>query len=493
MINFQSESKIRKEKLVKLIAQKQNPFLASFQPEQMILSLLNYASFSKKQLNNLSLNCKIAGRIMQIRDFGKLFFCQLMDSSGTIQLFIDSQQSGEKVLNLVKYWDRGDIIGIKKGKLVKTATNQLSVLVLDAVLLVKSLAPLPEKYHKLTDVELRYRCRYLDLIVNKAVHRLFKQRSLLIQTLRRFLDTLGFMEVETPILQDLLTGAAAKPFKTFHNVLKMPLYLRVAPELYLKRLIVGNYDKVYELGRLFRNEGLSSKHNPEFTAIEIYQAYGNMETMMDLTEKIILKLLKTLHSQPTINYQKHQLNFASPFTKITMLDAVYQVTKINFKTITTFSAAQKLALKHKISLLPHQNTVGYVLNAFFEKYVEKTLIQPTFIYQYPIEISPFAKQLPENSAFTERFELFIVGKEYANAFSELNDPKEQKKRFLAQLAEKKLGNEEANEIDYDYLLALEYGMPPTGGLGIGIDRLVMLLTNQPTIKDVILFPTLKKK
>lgn len=377
--------------------------------------------------------------------------------------------------------------------MIKSKTGALTVLVIDAILLAKTLRPLPEKHHGLVDIEVRYRQRYLDLISNENTRSIFIRRSKIISIIRQFLDSRQFLEVETPILQSLPSGAAAKPFRTFHHALKKDLYLRIAPELYLKQLIVGNFARIYEIGRLFRNEGISIKHNPEFTAIEIYQAYANMETMMQLTEQLLGKISQELFQVYTFTYQQYQLNFTPPFHRVTMLDLIYQTTKIDFRSIQDLETALQLAHKHHISLLPHQKTLGHIVNLFFEKYCEHTLIQPTFVYQYPIDISPFAKQTAPHSCYTDRFELFIAGAEVANAFSELNDPLEQQKRLEAQLTEQKLGNVEANGIDYRYLLALEHGLPPTGGIGFGIDRLVMLFTNQNNIRDVIFFPTLKAK
>ena len=344
---------------------------------------------------------------MQIRNFGKLIFARLVDESGSLQILIDIERSGLDCLSKFKNLDRGDIIGINKCVLVKSNTGELTLLVFSFLLLAKSLEPLPEKYHGLVDVETRYRRRYLDLIINPDVRFVFRQRSKIMQLLRAFLNQEGFMELETPILHELLTGAAALPFKTFHNALNIPLYLRVAPELHLKRLIVGGFEKIYEIGRLFRNEGISIKHNPEFTAIEVYQAYANLETMMTLTENLLKHLVHKLFSQFFIIYQKQKIDFTQSFKKMTMKEAVYQKINIDFNKIINLNQAKELAKKHQIILEKHQETIGHILNLFFEKYVEKTLIQPTFIYEYPIEISPFAKSYCNNPKYTQRFELFI--------------------------------------------------------------------------------------
>ena len=495
MNNAQSESKIRLQKLQKLIAQGQNPFFNDFHPQHQIADLLVFEHLEAKTLKQKTakLNCQIAGRIFQMRNFGNLIFAQLSDGIDTIQLLVDKKHSHPHLLNQFQTWDRGDIIGIKQGQLIKSKTNQLTVLVFDAVLLVKSLKPLPEKHYGLVDTEARYRQRYLDLITNPEVGQVFLQRIKIINAIRTFLNERKFLEVETPILQTLPTGAIATPFQTFHHALKSNLYLRIAPELYLKQLVVGGLNRVYEIGRLFRNEGISTKHNPEFTAIEIYQAYANMNTMMKMTEDLLSYLSQQVLQSNSFSYQGQQLNFTPPFAKITMLELVLKITKVDFQKVKDVKTALELAKKYNITVLNHQKTIGHILNLFFEKYCEKTLIQPTFVYQYPIDISPFAKQCHPHSQYTDRFELFVAGAEIANAFTELNDPLEQRKRLEKQLQEKKMGNLEVSALDDNYLLALEHGLPPTGGIGFGIDRLVMLLTNQSNIRDVILFPTLKKK
>lgn len=495
MINLESEDKIRLKKLQKLIKDEQNPFFNHFQPHNKISDLLVFASLDTTALTEKTAHIPftIAGRIMQIRNFGNLIFAHLADHTGKIQLLIDKKRSSEQLVKTFQSWDRGDIVGIKKGQLIKSKTDELTLLVFEAVLLVKSLQPLPEKHHGLTDTEARYRQRYLDLIVNSQVRKVFLQRIQIINIIRQFLNSREFLEVETPILQTLPSGASATPFRTFHNALKSDLYLRIAPELYLKQLIVGNLNRVYEIGRLFRNEGISTKHNPEFTAIEIYQAYTNMQGMMELTEQMLSHLSQKLFGSDSFTYQGEQIHFTTPFKKVKMADLIYQITKVDFSKITNLDTALDVAKKHQLHALAHQQTVGHIMNLFFEKYCEKTLVQPTFVYQYPIDISPFAKQCHPHSQYTDRFELFIARREIANAFTELNDPLEQQKRLEEQAKEKAMGNLEANDIDDDYLLALKYGLPPTGGIGFGIDRLVMLLTNQDNIRDVIFFPTLKRK
>ena len=490
-----SEQLARFKKLEKLISNQQNPFFNYFLPRNQIGNLLKFNHLTREEIfqKKAKINCQIAGRLLQIRNFGNLIFAKIVDATGEIQILVDKKRSGDNLLRQFMDYDRGDIIALKKAELMKSNSNELTILVFSVVLLVKSLQTFPEKYHGLVDTEICYRQRYLDLLLNKNVRNVFQKRSQIVQEIRNFLNCKKFLEVETPVLHPVLGGAAATPFQTFHNALKTPFYLRIAPELYLKQLIVGGLEKVYEIGRLFRNEGISSKHNPEFSAIEIYQAYGNMKTMMELAEQLLSHLSQKLFQKYDFLYQNQRISFQPPFKKVKMLDLVFSVTGFDFRKITTLEAAIQVAKKLKIVVLPYQKTIGHILNLVFEKHCQEQLIQPTFVYQYPIEVSPFAKQLSSDSQYTERFELFIAGQEVANAFSELNDPQEQKRRLEAQLKERKLGNVETNEIDQDYLLALHYGLPPTGGIGLGIDRLVMLLTNQSNIRDVILFPTLKRK
>lgn len=479
-----------KTKLLRLEKLGFAPFATDFQKGADLKQLKQQILLLPRTKLPHPLTTTIAGRIMQIRRFKKLTFLVLMDGEDRIQLLIHHHKFSARFQTLITDLDRGDLIGISAGIWQYTKTNELTIIVEKFTLLTKVLAPLPEKYHGLIDIEQRYRQRYLDLLMNADVYNVFRLRSQIIGWIHAFLQEEDFLPVETPLLHGILGGAHARPFITHHNSLNRDFYLRVAPELYLKRLLVGRFEKVYELGRLFRNEGLSFKHNPEFTALEVYQAYANMETMMVLLENLLRFLVRKLFPNLQLTYQNHSLNFTLPFKRLTMLAAVKEYTKIDFSELD-FAAALNLANQHQIPVADHQKSIGHILNLFFETYVEKQLIRPTFIYQYPIEISPLARSDPKRAGFTERFELFIGGCEYANAFSELNDPREQLIRFQQQFAEREQGNEEAHQIDYDYLNALKYGFPPSGGLGLGIDRLIMLLTNQKAITDVILFPTLK--
>ena len=390
---------------------------------------------------------------------------------------------------LFRKCDIGDIVGID-GEMFRTDTGELSIKANHYTHLVKALRPLPEKYHGLSDVEERYRRRYVDLIMNEESRRIAFMRPRIIRSIQHYLDGLGYTEVETPILGTSLGGAAARPFGTHHNALDIDMYLRIATELSLKRLIVGGMDGVYEIGRLFRNEGMDKKHNPEFTTIEVYKAYSDLEGMMDLTEGIISQCAMDVLGTHHIQYKGHDISLEPPFKRILMTDAIKEKTGIDFANEMSFEDAKKLALEHGIEVEPHFS-YGHIVNAFFEKYVEETIIEPTFVYGHPIEISPLARKMEHDPRFTWRFELFLCGNEYANAFTELNDPIDQYERFENQLKERERGNEEANEMDLDYVEALEYGMPPTGGMGMGIDRLVMLLTGAETIREVILFPTMK--
>lgn len=433
----------------------------------------------------------IAGRIMGKRIMGKASFCTIQDMQGTIQSYISINEIGEENYNDFKAYDIGDIIGIT-GFVFKTKTGEISVHAKVVTLLSKSLMPLPEKFHGLKDKELRYRQRYIDLIVNPEVKNTFIQRSLIIKELRNILDSKGYLEVETPILNTISTGDAARPFITHHNTMDMDMYLRIAPELNLKRIIVGGFDKVYEIGRLFRNEGMDYKHNPEFTNIELYSAYEDYNDMMNITEEIISTIARKVLGKTNITYQGVEINLEPSWKRISMIDAIKEVTGIDFNKIKTDRRALQLADKHEIYLEETKRTRGNVINAFFEEYVEETLIQPTFIIDYPVEISPLTKRKPSDSRLVERFELFIGGREYANAYSELNDPIDQYERFLKQVEAKKAGDLEAGEMDEDYVHALEIGLPPTGGLGIGLDRLIMLLTDSQSIRDILFFPTMRK-
>lgn len=450
-----------------------------------------YADKTKEELAELNVPVIIAGRIMTRRRKGKVGFMHIQDKYGQIQIYIRKDVVGEEEYEVFKKADLGDIVGIT-GTIMRTDTGELSVKATHYEHLVKALRPLPEKYHGLNDVEERYRRRYVDLIVNEQARKVAFTRPKIIRSIQHYLDHLGYVEVETPVLSPILGGAAARPFITHHNTLDMNFYLRIATELSLKRLLVGGMDAVYEIGRLFRNEGMDRSHNPEFTTIEVYKAYSDLEGMMKLTEGIISNAAMEVLGTYEIDYKEHHISLAPGFKKIHMVDAIKEKTGINFFEVTSFEEAKKLAEEHEVEVENHFG-FGHIVNAFFEKYVEETIIDPTFVIGHPIEISPLAKKDAKDPRFTERFELFICGNEYANAFTELNDPMDQYERFENQLKERELGNDEANEMDMDFVEALEYGMPPAGGMGMGIDRLVMLLTGSETIREVILFPHMKNK
>ncbi len=432
---------------------------------------------------------KVAGRILAKRVFGKINFFSLQDSSGRIQVFNRENVLGKELYNKTKEFDLGDIAYFE-GEIIKTQTGEISVLTKDFKLLTKSLQILPEKFHGLKDMDLRYRQRYVDLIVNPEVKEVFKKRTKILSSIREFLDNRDFLEVETPILNTIAGGATARPFITHHNTLDIDMYLRIANELYLKRLIVGGFDKVYEMGRMFRNEGMDATHNPEYTAMELYQAYADYNDMMSITEDMVLAVNQKVNGGNTVDYQGTVLDFTTPWRRITMVDAIKEYSGIDFNEIKDYQQAKELAKKHNIEVKA-TDKLGNIINSFFEEYVEDKLIQPTFITQYPVEISPLAKRNHKNPDMTQRFEAFVMGKEIANAFSELNDAEDQRSRFEHQLELRKAGDEEANLFDEDFLNAIEVGLPPTGGLGMGIDRIVMFLTNQTTIRDVLLFPTMK--
>lgn len=437
----------------------------------------------------------IAGRILARRVFGKLAFFNLQDETGTIQLYLDKKvikaaMGDDAFSQLKQLTDVGDILGVK-GSLKRTDKGELSVKVREYALLTKALLPLPDKWHGLTDVAKRYRQRYVDLIVNPQVRDTFRKRALITAAIRRYLDEQGFIEIETPVLQSEAGGADARPFVTYHNTLDMPLYLRIATELHLKRLVVGGFEKVFEMGRIFRNEGVSTRHNPEFTSIELYQAYADYDDMMALTEAIITTAAKAVLGDLKLTYQGKSIDLTAPWRRVTMHDAVAEKTGIDFSQFSDLDSAKAAAAKAGITDLEDCPSLGHLLNLAFEQTVETSLIQPTFIIDYPTEISPLSKPHRSKPGLVERFELFIVGRETANSFSELTDPIDQRQRFEAQAAKKAAGDLEAHGVDEDFLTALEYGMPPTGGLGIGIDRLVMLLTDAPSIRDVIAFPLLK--
>jgi lysyl-tRNA synthetase class 2 len=432
----------------------------------------------------------IAGRLMALRTHGKAIFANIEDISGRIQIYIKSNKIGENAFKLFSKIGVGDILGAS-GLIFRTRTGEITVFVEEFTLLCKSVRSLPEKWHGLKDVEIRYRKRYLDLIVNPSVREIFIKRSKVVQSIRNFLDNMGFLEVQTPIMQPIPGGATARPFITHHNTLHRDLYLRIATELYLKRLIVGGLEKVYELGCDFRNEGISTKHNPEFTMLELYEAYGDYHSMMTITEELVTYVIKNVLGGLEVEYQGNKINFTPPWKRISMYKAIEEASGIDMKKILE-KDFDNIIKKHGLNIKGKINR-GEITNELFEKYVEPILIQPTFIFDYPLEISPLSKQKKDNPELVERFELFVNSMELANAFTELNDPAEQKRRFEEQVAKRKAGDMESHFMDEDYIEALEYGMPPTGGLGIGIDRLIMLLTNSDSIKEVILFPQLKSK
>jgi lysyl-tRNA synthetase class 2 len=487
----------RIEKVEQLKQLGMNPFAYQWRSSHTVADLQSkYADLpnGEEQTDEVA----IAGRIMARRVFGKLAFFTLQDETGTIQLYLEKKRIQECMGDrdaaafdhLKQLTDSGDILGVR-GTLKRTDKGELSIYVQAYEILTKSLLPLPDKWHGLTDISKRYRQRYVDLIVNPEVRETFRRRALITAAIRRYLDQQGFIEIETPVLMSEAGGADARPFCTYHNTLEMDLYLRIATELHLKRLVVGGFEKVFEMGRIFRNEGISTRHNPEFTMIEVYQAYADYNDMMALTENIITTAATAVIGTLTINYQGTEINLAAPWKRITMHDAVKEATGIDFATFTDLTVAKQAAQQAGIQAMEDCPSIGKLLNEAFEQKVEPTLIQPTFILDYPVEISPLAKPHRSKPGLVERFELFIVGRETANSFSELTDPLDQRQRLEAQTAKKAAGDLEAQDIDEDFLCALEHGMPPTGGLGIGIDRLVMLLTDSPSIRDVIAFPLLK--
>ncbi|WP_188456119.1 lysine--tRNA ligase [Virgibacillus oceani] len=483
---------VRRDKLEAYKEQGIDPFGGKFERTDLADALIGkYDQFSKEELEEKTDTVTIAGRMMTKRGKGKAGFAHLQDLSGQIQIYVRKDAIGEEAYEIFKTTDLGDIVGVT-GVMFKTKVGELSVKATRFSLLTKSLRPLPEKYHGLKDVEQRYRQRYLDLITNLDSRETFVLRSKIIQSMRRYLDGQGFLEVETPMMHGIPGGAAARPFETHHNALDIPLYMRIAIELHLKRLIVGGLEKVYEIGRVFRNEGVSTRHNPEFTMMELYEAYADFHDVMSLTENMIAHIAKEVLGKTTIMYGDEEVSLEPEWKRLHMVDAVKEYTGADFWKTMSDDEARSLAKEHGIEI-KEAMTFGHIVNEFFEQKVEEKLIQPTFIYGHPVEISPLAKKNKEDARFTDRFELFIVGREHANAFSELNDPIDQRERFEAQVKERETGNDEAHLMDEDFLESLEYGMPPTGGLGIGIDRLVMLLTNSPSIRDVLLFPQMRNK
>ncbi len=450
---------------------------------------------SKQLIDNFEtfdgVHVSVAGRLMSKRGMGKASFCDVQDRDGKIQIYVRIDGIGEEAYEEFKKFDIGDMVGVH-GTVFKTHKGEISVKADNVLLLAKSLQPLPEKWHGLKDVDLRYRQRYVDLIINPEVKNTFIARSRIMKGIRRYLDDRGFLEVDTPMLNTIQGGATAKPFVTHHNTLDIDLFLRIAPELYLKRLIVGGLEKVYEMGRMFRNEGMSIKHNPEFTMMEVYEAYNDYKGMMELTESLISTVAKEVLGTTRVTYQGQEIDLTPPWNRMTMREAVLSHSGIDFDKLGSDEEARNAARNLKLHV-DDKLSKGEVMNLMFEELVEEHLIQPTFIMDYPVEISPLTKRKPDRPELTERFELFITGREMANAYTELNDPVDQKERFMKQVMKRESGDDEASMMDDDYVNALEYGMPPTGGLGMGIDRLIMLLTDSYSIRDILLFPTMKPR
>ncbi|HLT54861.1 MAG TPA: lysine--tRNA ligase, partial [Bacillota bacterium] len=467
---------VRREKLQAYQEKGIDPFGGKFERTHLAKDIFDkYDALSKEELEEKNDQAVVAGRVMTKRGKGKAGFAHIQDVSGQIQIYVRKDAVGDEAYEIFKTLDLGDIVGVR-GDIFRTNMGELSIKVDEFYLLTKSLRPLPEKYHGLKDIEQRYRQRYLDLITNMESKNTFVLRSKIIQSMRNYLNNEGFLEVETPMMHNIPGGASARPFITHHNALDIDLYMRIAIELHLKRLIVGGLEKVYEIGRVFRNEGVSTRHNPEFTMIELYEAYADYEDIMELTENMIAHIAKEVLGTTTVTYGDYEVNLEPKWKRLHMVDAIKEKTGVDFWKPISDEEARQLAKEHGVEINENM-TYGHIVNEFFEQKVEETLIQPTFIYGHPVEISPLAKKNKEDERFTDRFELFIVGREHANAFSELNDPIDQRRRFEAQMKEREQGNDEAHVMDEDFLEALEYGMPPTGGLGIGIDRLVMLLTN----------------
>jgi len=484
-INVGELKQVRLDKLQELRELGIDPFGARFERDCSAQQIVD--DFESME----GIKVKLAGRIMSKRRHGKAGFANLRDLSGDIQLYFRKDDVGEANYELFKKLDIGDILGIE-GFVFRTQKGEISVHVESFTYLSKSLTPLPEKWHGLKDIEMRYRQRYVDLIVNPEVRSVFIKRSQIIKEIRKYMDEKGFLEVETPMMQPIAGGAAARPFITYHNTLEMDLYLRIAPELYLKRLLVGGMEKVYEINRSFRNEGISTKHNPEFTMLEIYQAYADYEDMMTLMEELTSTVVEKVFGTMVVEFEEQEIDLTPPWPRVTMLQAIQDCTGLDFHQITSDQEARQAAEGMGLEVDPRQ-TRGEIINEVFEAFVEKTLIQPVFIYGHPVELSPLAKRNAADPRFTDRFEVYIMQREIANAFSELNDPLDQRNRFQQQVEKRASGDAEAHMMDEDYVNALEYGMPPAGGMGIGIDRLVMLLTDSSSIRDVILFPTLRRR
>ena len=484
---------VRRRKMEELREMGIDPFGSAYERTDKSGNLKElYGEKSKEELEECAVKTSIAGRIMTKRRQGKAGFMHIQDIDGQIQIYVRKDVIGEEAYEVFKKSDIGDIVGIA-GTIMKTNHGELSVRAETYTHLTKALRPLPEKFHGLQDKEERFRRRYVDLIVNEDAKRIALTRPRIIRSIQRYLDGKGLVEVETPVLQPILGGAAARPFVTHHNTLDMPFYLRIATELPLKRLIVGGLEGVYEIGRLFRNEGMDTTHNPEFTTVEAYVAYSDLQGMMDLIEGLIETVALDVCHTTEIAYRGQEISLKAPFRRVHMVDAIKEACGVDFWQNMSYEDACALAGEHGLEVEKKHNSVGHIVNLFFEKYVEDTLIQPTYVYGHPVEISPLAKKSKADPRYTDRYELFISGHEYANAFSELNDPIDQKERFEKQLQLRDLGDDEANEMDQDYVEALEYGLPPTGGVGMGIDRLVMLLTDSDTIRDVLLFPHMKDR
>ena len=484
------EASLRHEKLVWWRERGIDPFGGSFAVSHHSGQIVEWAEGkAREEIEAQSWRVRAAGRLIGRRGHGKAVFGNLLDAEGSIQIYARIDTLGERRFEEFEQLDLGDLIGVE-GVVFKTNRGEVTIHLESFTLLAKALRPLPEKWHGLTDIETRYRRRYVDLIVNSEVRATFVMRSRIIRSMRRWLDERGYLEVETPTLHTVAGGAAAKPFYTHHNALGLPLSMRIALELHLKRLIVGGLERVYEIGRVYRNEGISTRHNPEFTMMELYAAYTDMSDMMELTESLLESIAQDVVGTTSITYGGQAVDLRTPWRRAHMVDLIRDLTGVDFFALTSLDEARRTAAEHGVDI-QRAHGFGHIVNEFFEQKVESTLVNPTFVYGHPVEISPLAKRNAADPRYTERFELFIMGREYANAFSELNDPLDQRERFEAQLRERAAGNDEAHEMDEDFLLALEYGMPPTGGLGIGVDRLVMLLTDQPSIRDVLLFPLLR--
>ena len=491
MREYTEQELVRRQKARKLIEKNIDPFGHRFDVTSNSKEIKDlYSEYTNEELEEKNIEVVVAGRIMTKRGKGKAGFMHIQDKFGQIQIYVKLDNVGEEQYELFNSADIGDIVGIK-GTVFRTHMGELSVKAFEYIHLVKALRPLPEKYHGLVDVEERFRRRYVDLIMNEEARNIAFMRPKIIRSIQQYLDSHGYVEVETPILGTILGGAAAKPFITHHNTLDLDMYLRIATELSLKRLLVGGMDGVYEIGRLFRNEGMDRKHNPEFTTVELYKAYSDLDGMKKVCEDLFRKCVYDARGTYVIEWKGHTIDFEKPFRSANMVDLIREATGVDFYKKYTLDEAKEIAKQHGVEVEAHYE-VGHIINAFFEKFVEETIVEPTFVCEYPIEVSPLAKKC-KDERFTQRFEIFICGSEYGNAFTELNDPIDQLERFENQLKEKNLGNDEANDLDEDFIQALEYGMPPAGGMGIGIDRLVMMITGSENIREVILFPHMKNK